>query len=1167
MRENTFSFDSSGSQSWLGLNGSSLSLAIADYVSKYDVPALIICEDDFSASDVANEIAFFKGVPSSDLLLYPDTETLPYDQQSPHGEIISQRNAVINSLVNNKPASKVIVCSIASILRHVPSLENWKKSILKFGEGFKISQSDFVDAVEALNYKKVEYQISSFGEYAVRCNIVDLFPMGFDEALRIRFDDGKVSSIKILDVNSSMSADDLIDQIDILPAMEFPVNFRSTELFKRNYLSYFKKGVGDKTYDSVKKGDLPNGIEFLMPFFVNETCSIFDLLQNTSTTIFTVGDIKGKANACWKQINERYNDLVGEPDLRIIQPSKLWFSTDDILDKMLDFDIININPIGSEANSIQFEVSKTGVCRQENIKAAISNISDALTSSEKSAILIHSKERLPQINLFCDMSGYEATEVSSWNNFIGGLNEVSIITSLVDNGFKLDDPSISVITEKEIFGQILFSKEAKQESQIDHDENDFLYLKEGDYISHIEYGICKYQGLEKIEFNGKKNLLFVAEFADGAKKFINLDELFYVNRYDVPDGKEVKLTDLSRYSGKFFYVDSNFKSGATKSDKRKNSWAEKLANTAIKVSRVAKTLIETRAANAARKGIKFDQPDHRYVKFCRDFPYRETIDQMAATNDIISDMTSTKVMDRTVIADVGFGKTEIANRAIFMAVASGYQACLLAPTTLLARQHYENLLIRFENTGFKIACLSREITASEERKIILAISKGEIDIVIGTHKVFQKDVQYKNLGLFVIDEEHRFGVKDKETLRSRKANLDVLYLTATPIPRTLNMALNGVKDMSVVKTPPAKRLSIRTLIRENNPAVIKEAVSREMMRKGQIFVLHNSIESIEQRALEVESIIPGIRVMYAHGQMKESELSHIMSNFYAHNFDVLISTTLIENGIDVPNANTIIIDSADKLGVAQLHQLRGRVGRSTHQAYAYLLKSSEKVPVKSLKRLEALEKASNLGDGLLLANHDLQIRGAGELLGEEQSGEISEIGFQNYMKILNHEIENLENQSNRDFIERPEFVTMSLGINTEISPSYIEYTQARISYYKRLSSANSMAEIHAVEKELVDKFGLYPEGTKNLISVSKLRFLLKQTGVCKITVNDDGGKVEVGDSNEKAISKVAKFVNSADGKLLGCEQITESVFRYNQKTTEKDRIMSVFNLAKGINGI
>lgn len=1166
MSNSIFDFNSSGSQSWSQLKGSSISLAISDYISDQSLPAVVICKDDFTASEVAKEIAFFQGLSESDYLFYPDTETLPYDQQSPHGKIVSSRNAVISSLLNDTKSSRLIVCSVSSVVRKLPSAEHWARSIIGFCVGYKISQSDFIDALVRLNYEKFEYEIKNYGEFASRCDIVDVFPMGFNDAIRVVFENNSVKTISILDVNSGMSEEPFTGSLSILPAKEFTVSYKSIELFKRNFLSYFKKGVGDKVYDAVKNEELPNGIEFLMPFFTEETSHFLEFIKHSDTTVFTIGDIFGKAEDYWSQINDRYADLSLDTEARIIPPEKLWLTVDEIKDLILDFDIIKIND-SHESVHTDFEILENGVTRQKNIGDAVSNISEALEQADRSAIFINSEERLSQVKLFCDMAGYEPVQASSWEDFCNRNEDLCIITSSVDSGFIYPKMKISIITEKEIFGRTLYSKDSRQESEIIYDENDFLHLKKGDYISHIEYGICKYQGLESIELGGKKNVLFVAEFAEGAKKFIQLDELFYVNRHDVPDGKEVKLSDLRKVTDAFFYNDNNFLRNKGSGTGKPSKWQSNINSASDQVSRTAETLIQSRAANAARKGIKFPAPDHRYIKFCREFPYRETRDQISATNDIINDMTSTKVMDRTIIADVGFGKTEIANRAIFLAVAGGYQACLLAPTTLLARQHYENLLIRFSETGFKIACLSRELSTLEEKKLLLSISRGEIDIIIGTHKVFQSSVAYKNLGLLVIDEEHRFGVKDKERLKVRRANLDTLYLTATPIPRTLSMALNGIKDMSVVKTPPAKRLSIRTLIRENSPLVIKEAVSREVMRKGQVFVLHNVIETIAQRAEDIKKIMPEVSVRYAHGQMKEQELSAIMADFYAHKFDVLVSTTLIENGIDVPNANTIIIDAADNLGVAQLHQLRGRVGRSSHQAYAYMLKSSEEIPKKSLMRLQALEKASNLGDGLLLANHDLEVRGAGELLGEEQSGQITNIGFQLFMKMLNKAVENIENKNNRDYIERPDFVTMSIGLNTEIEPKYIKYTQARLSYYKRLSSANAMDEIHHIEKELKDKFGPIPEGTRNLISVSKLRFLLKQTGIYKLTAHENGGKVEVSPLNKEAIAKAVRFVNSPQGKEMKCEFTSESVFKYSLKTDDTGRIMSVLNLAKGMNGI
>lgn len=680
--------------------------------------------------------------------------------------------------------------------------------------------------------------------------------------------------------------------------------------------------------------------------------------------------------------------------------------------------------------------------------------------------------------------------MASPDAFLQGKSSIAICVADFQEGLRLKTPNICIIAESQLFGQRVQQYRRRKESNTDFNENivkNLTELKIGAPVVHIEHGVGRYLGLQTIEFDGQKDEFLVLEYANEAKLYVPVANLHFISRYS---GAEDSSAPLNRL-------------GSDQWQKAKRKAAEKLRD-------VAAELLEIYAKRQAREGFQYTYPKDAYEIFAESFPFEETVDQQQAIDAVRQDMISAQPMDRLVCGDVGFGKTEVAMRAAFIAVQNSKQVAVLVPTTLLAQQHYENFKDRFADWPVNVEVISRFKSSKDINEIQKKLEAGKVDILIGTHKLIQGELIFPNLGLLIIDEEHRFGVRQKEALKALRTEVDILTLTATPIPRTLNMAMSGIRDLSIIATPPAKRLSVKTFVRQSDTAVIKEAILREIMRGGQLYYLHNEVSTIEKTAADLQELVPEARIRVAHGQMRERELEAAMSDFYHKRHNILVCTTIIETGIDIPSANTIIIDRADKFGLAQLHQLRGRVGRSHHQAYAYLLTPHKKaMTADAVKRLEAIAEAQDLGAGFTLASHDLEIRGAGELLGDEQSGQMQAIGFSLYMEMLDKAVEALKSGKELDFESNfNNNVEFNLRIPALIPDDYLPDVHTRVILYKRMASVKNENELNDLQVEMIDRFGLLPDPIKNLVRQTRLRLTAERLGVCKVEANNTGGRIE-----------------------------------------------------------
>lgn len=1115
---NRIGFSSGSTKSDLyNVHGSGFALTVSSIVGDGSGSFLVVCDNNEEAEQVYKEISFFSGYSEQfGLVFIPDTETLPYDQESPHSAIVSSRSKAFNFLSSSNSRS-VVVTSVSNIIQRISSVEYWRDGKIHVATGSELSIDQFRSALLSFGYKSAKREVCYLGEFVFKNSVIDVFPYGENMPVRIRLslkgNHGKVSSISTFNPTTQRSVE-RIDGFSILVAKEMPVNGEAIELFKRSFRQQFGRVIGQPVYEAVSSGELPSGIEYYLPLFQKSTSTLFDLVgMDRETTLVSKGHFFDAFDHALKKIEKRYLDIKNDDKRRVLSPSSLWIGDEEMhrISKGINFIAFHEEFID---NGHDCGISKNDVEPMPDFATTAERIRSVFDAAVKTVFCYHSDVRFDQINSILTFMGVEFSRHDSWIEAVDSDDSVILINSSIETGFYISGSGLCVISEKDLFGQPIY---AKSESDLDEGVDysliqDLKNLEMDDPVVHIQNGVGRFKGLITMTMHGVHREYMSIAYAKDAHSYVPMDELDYVSRYGGLSTDKAPMDEI----------------GSEK-------WASDLSLAIDDIGQTSKDLISLQKVRSLKKGIAFKKPTFEYQRFCREFPFQETRDQKRAITDIINDMVSERPMDRTIVGDVGFGKTEVAMRAAFIAAFSGHQVAVVVPTGLLAKQHYDNFTSRFASSGIEIAYLSNSDRA-RERKVLSDMRSGKAKVVIGTHRMLQDDVVFKSLGLLVIDEEHRFGVNDKEKLREKRENIDVLSMTATPIPRTLGMSMGGIRDLSIISTPPAKRLAIRTIVDDYNDDLVKEAIQRELMRKGQVFFLHNRTESIEDKAEEIRALVPGLRVAVCHGKMTERQIEAVMGSFYKREFDLLVCTTIIETGIDVPNSNTIIIDGANNFGIAQLHQLRGRVGRSHHQAYAYLLKSKAEISDDASKRLSAMEKATSLGDGFVLANHDLEIRGSGELLGEEQSGHIHKIGFALYMRLLNRAIEIIRNGGSKINVnDITDSTKLDINVTSLIDSKYVENEQERLSYYKRFASANSLDEIDYISAEMEDKYGEAPVQTDNLVKVSKLRSYLRQSGVKKLIADDSGCFVQVYEDNLALAEKLVNFAldyDDGNGKVI-----------------------------------
>lgn len=1051
------------------------SLALADLAQRLTlkqprIPLIIITANAFEAQRLLEEIPWF--APNLSVHLLPDWETLPYDHFSPHPDLISERLATLYQISQN--ACDIIIVPAGTALLRLPAQAYLAAHTFMLKKGQKLDLEALRKQCAEAGYHHVS-QVMSPGEFSVRGGLVDLYPMGSALPYRLDLFDDEIETIRTFDVDTQRSLYP-VNEIRLLPAREFPLDDSGIARFRQNFRETFEGDPSrSRIYKDVSKGVASGGIEWYLPLFFEQTATLLDYLPDTSLLCLH-GNLDLAAQNFWSEAQSRYRLLAHDVERPILKPELLLIKADDFFSQTHQYSRLKMSTEGIAAGLPDLDIERRAEHPLHNLQAFIN------TTNKRVLVAAESLGRRETMSQLLNDQGLRLTTCETWEDFATSNERLMLGISPLHGGFITDD--FVIITEAE-----LYAAQVRQQRRRDKDRarstegmlKDLSELRENDPVVHEQHGVGRYRDLVNLDFGEGETEFLLLEYAGDDKLYVPVSQLFMISRYSGGPPESAPLHRL----------------GSGHWEKAKKKALKQIRDTAAE-------LLNLYAQRASRKGHAFKLSLHDYETFAEGFPFEETPDQQSAIEAVIDDMQSGRPMDRLVCGDVGFGKTEVALRAAFVAVMGGRQVAVLVPTTLLAEQHFNNFTDRFAEWPIKTAEISRFRSAKEQAEALKGLADGNIDIIIGTHRLIQKDVKFKNLGLVILDEEHRFGVRQKEQLKAMRAEVDVLTLTATPIPRTLSMAMEGLREFSIIATPPQKRLSIKTFACDYSDGIIREAAMREFKRGGQMYFLHNEVDTIFVMREKLERILPEARIGIAHGQLRERELEHVMRDFYQQRFNLLLCTTIIETGIDVPTANTIIINHADKFGLAQLHQLRGRVGRSHHQAYAYLLTEPDrKITPQAQKRLDAIQLLEDLGAGFHLAMHDLEIRGAGELLGDSQSGEMQEIGFNLYSEMLAHAVKRLKEGKEPD-ISAPLGVTTEINLHTPalLPNDYCPDVHERLVLYKRLANCTDDDQLDAMQEELIDRFGLLPEQGEALLACHRLRIAAKPLGINKIDASD-----------------------------------------------------------------
>jgi len=1124
---------------WGRTYGCSKGLAIAKAIEQFAGLTLIITPNAQSAHSLENELIFFCK-EEIDIFIFPDSETLPYDVFSPHEDIISDRILTLSSLPKSKHGALII--SASSILSKIAPKDFILGQSLDLKVTDQIDLEEFKQRLIKAGYQYVS-QVMSHGEFAVRGSIIDLFPMGAKHPYRIDLFDDEIETIRSFNAETQLSIDK-VNSFQVLPAREFPTDENSIKRFRQNYRIQFEGDPNNSViYRGVSNNNLPSGVEYYLPLFCQDTSTFFDFIPDNSQLVL-IEDIAEIASDFEEEVFSRYEQRKYDLERPPLHPKQLWISAEFFAKSLLNFNTIQLQQYELESlhrDQYNFNAQALPTLTiNSRIKDPASELLRFIENNENKILFLAESPGRREY-LLDVLKGFNLNPVviQSWQEFIEQDHSLAITIGPLEDGLLLQQDKIALITESNLFGARAKQKRRRRRQIRDAESliKNLSDLSEGSPIVHEDHGVGRFKGLKTLSLSGNETEFLTLEYAEGDILYVPVSSLHLISRYS---GASEENAPLYRLGGE--------------------QWKNIKRRAAERARDVAAELLDIYSRREAKQGHQYQIEHLEMNSFSSTFPYEETPDQQKAIDDVADDMQSTRPMDRVVCGDVGFGKTEVAMRAAFIAANTGKQVAVLVPTTLLASQHYQNFSDRFADWPIQVELLSRFVTAKNQKEILAGLEDGKVDIVIGTHKLFSASIKFDNLGLIVVDEEQRFGVRQKELLKKLRTEVDVLTLTATPIPRTLNMSLSGLRDLSIIATPPNHRLTIKTFVGTWNNHMIQEACMREMKRGGQVFFLHNEVKSIEKVAKDLQQLLPDISIRIAHGQMPEKDLEQVMLDFYHQRFSILLCTTIIENGIDIPTANTIIINRADKLGLSQLHQIRGRVGRSHHRAYAYLIAPPRNVMTgDAVKRLEAIESLEELGVGFTLATHDLEIRGAGELLGAEQSGQIQEIGFSLYNELLGRAVAALK-AGKIPNLDQPldQGIEVDLGVPALLPNDYLPDVHARLVMYKRISSAKTDDDLDDLEIELIDRYGLLPEFAKNLFLVTHLKLLASSFGVSRVEMGAENARIHFGQSPNIDTAKILELILQEPDtyKLDGSQKLTI----YTETDDIAERIDTIVNL-------
>ncbi|HRO78011.1 MAG TPA: transcription-repair coupling factor [Acinetobacter towneri] len=1077
-----------GEKRWIGnLQGSAAALLFKEIGQQNQHLFVIVARNQQHLAQLESELEFYGVKPT----IFPDWEILPYDRLSPHQDIVSERLAILS----NMPQQGVLLVSATTLAQRVAPT-SWvlgEHFDIRVGQKFALEQQK--QRLVQAGYHLVD-TVYDHGEFAVRGSIMDIYASGQEAPIRIDLFDDEVETLKFFDPETQRTTQSL-QNFTVLPAKEFPLK-EGRAIFRDRYAESFPTANPKKNpvYQDVLEGIASPGLEFYFPLFFTQA-----QLEGQNTLlsylpkhciVITDKTVDDCLTQFWKDVLYRYEDRRHNIDQPILPPEQLFLQPNQLLEQLNQFGRVIASPEAFEQKAGVVNLSTLVPPRlavdpkQEQPFHAVKQYIDA--ANHPVLLVAESAGRRETLKDALRAALGEIPQVESFEAFQQSLQAIAITNAPLDRGLVIQD-QLSVISENQLYEHRVVQRRRKRQQEV---SEEFLIrslteLSIGAPVVHIDYGVGRYAGLITLNIDEQEHEFLQLDYADAAKVYVPVTNLHLISRYSGGDPDLAPLHKLGT-----------------------DAWNKAKRKALEQIHDVAAELLHIQARRQSKPGFAFELDHSLYMQFASGFAYEETLDQANAIEATLHDMQLAKPMDRLVCGDVGFGKTEVAMRAAFVAVQNNKQVAVLVPTTLLAQQHYESFKDRFADWPVRIEVLSRFGSSKSHQKTIEDLAEGKVDIVIGTHKILQENIQFKQLGLMIVDEEHRFGVRDKERIKALRADVDMLTLTATPIPRTLNMAFSGMRDLSIIATPPARRLAVKTFVQEHTGDTVKEAILRELLRGGQVYFLHNEVETIERSAETIRELVPEARVAVAHGQMRERELEQVMQQFYHKEYNVLVCSTIIETGIDVPNANTILIERADKLGLAQLHQLRGRVGRSHHQAYAYLLVPSIKgLKGDAEKRLDAIQRASTLGAGFMLATEDLEIRGAGELLGEQQSGSMQAIGYSLYMEMLEKATKAIQKGKTPNF-DAPLSLTAEINLHMPalIPDDYLGDVHQRLLFYKRISNTDTQEKLDHIRMELIDRFGIPPQAVKQLFAVHQLRLKAEQLGITKIDIGTNGGHIE-----------------------------------------------------------
>ncbi len=1076
---------------WHQLYGSAAALALAESLGTDSRLYLIVTRGARELERLAAEIRFFGG-PERRVLALPDWEVLPYELSSPHPDIVSERLRTLYQLPRARGGCLIVAAD--TLLQRLPPRDYVQGRAFQLAVGERLGLEPFRARLIEAGYASVS-QVTAPGEFAVRGSLLDVFPMGTEQPLRIDLFGEEIEAIRRFDPESQRSLD-AVERVQLLPAREMPLDPQAVRGFRRRYRARFEGDpMQSAVYRGVSEGIAPPGIEFYLPLFFDSTATLFDYLPPDAVIVHDSG-AAAELEQAWRDIETRYEDRRHDIERPVVAPRDLYLDPQELAERAAPFQSIALDSFKADAEAHPGEAVfnfPTTAPRELRIDARaeepLAPLEAFLTELGGRVLIaadspgrrevLHEmlKARFPGIGLVAD-----------WRAFASGLEPLALTVAADVDGLQITSPPVALLSESQLFGARARQERRRRRTTADPQAilRDLENLAPGAPVVHEEYGVGRYVGLTAMQVAGQQGEFLVLEYLDHDRVYVPVHALHLVSRYTGAAPESAPLHKLGT-----------------------DQWAKARKRAAEQIRDVAAELLDLYARRQARQGLALPLREADYRAFASAFPFEETADQTEAIRRVLEDLQKSRPMDRIVCGDVGFGKTEVAMRAAFVAVQAGKQVAVLVPTTLLAQQHLANFRDRFADWPVRIESLSRFRTGRETEAVIDGIERGTVDIVIATHRLLHANVRFKDLGLLVIDEEHRFGVRDKERLKALRSDVHALTLTATPIPRTLKMALASLRDLSLIATPPEGRLAIKTFVTEWHGPTLREAALRELRRGGQIYFVHNEIHTIEKLAEQLRELVPEADVRIGHGQMRERDLEQLMVDFYHRRFNVLLCTTIIESGIDVPTANTIMVDRADRMGLAQLHQLRGRVGRSHHRAYAYLIVPPRReLAADAVKRLEAIESLEDLGAGFVLATHDLEIRGAGELLGEEQSGQMTEVGLALYLDLLEHAVRALK-EGREPALDQPLAAATELELHVPafLPESYVGDVHVRLVLYKRIASAADGASLDELTAELIDRFGPLPGPAQSLLRIARLKLRARELGVRRLDLGPQGGYV------------------------------------------------------------